>query len=242
MTQILQAGIHAIPAHITYFPEMDQGSEDWLAARCGMLTASEVKLIMTATGKVADNDKTRAHVYELAAQRLTGFVEPRFISDDMLRGHEDEVEARIAYEKAYGGTATMGFIVNRRWGFPIGYSPDWLVGSDGLAESKSRAQRFQVQTIAECVTADTIPTDFMLQCQTGLLVSERKWLDFCSYSNGMPMAVIRVLPDAAIQEAIIAAATAFEAKIAAVMQDYRGALESGARLIPTERRIIQEMF
>ena len=99
-------GIHAIPAHITYFPEMDQGSEDWLAARCGMLTASEVKLIMTATGKVADNDKTRAHVYELAAQRLTGFVEPRFISDDMLRGHEDEVEARIAYEKAYGGTAT----------------------------------------------------------------------------------------------------------------------------------------
>ena len=56
------------------------------------------------------------------------------------------------------------------------------------------------------------------------------------------MAVIRVLPDAAIQEAIIAAATAFEAKIAAVMQDYRGALESGARLIPTERRIIQEMF
>ena len=29
----LPPGIHAIPAHITYFPEMDQGSEDWLAAR-----------------------------------------------------------------------------------------------------------------------------------------------------------------------------------------------------------------
>lgn len=234
--------MNAHASHITYFPTLDQGSDDWLAARCGMLTASEIKLIMTPTGKVADNDKTRAHVYELAAQRLTEFVEPRYISDDMLRGHEDEIDARIAYDKAYGGTATMGFIVNRRWGFPIGYSPDWLVGTDGLGESKSRAQRFQVQTIAECVTADTIPGEFMLQCQTGIMVSERKWLDFCSYSNGMPMAVIRVLPDAAIQEAIIAAATAFEAKVAAVMEGYRSALASGARLIPTERKIQVEMF
>ena len=228
--------------HITYFKELDQGSDEWLAARCGMLTASEVKLIMTPTGKVADNEKTRAHVYELAAQRLTEFVEPRYISDDMLRGHEDEIDARIAYDKAYGNTSTMGFIVNRRWGFPIGYSPDWLVGTDGLAESKSRAQRFQVQTIAECVTEDTIPPEFMLQCQTGLMVSERKWLDFCSYSNGMPMAVIRVLPDAAIQDAIIAAATAFEAKVQQVMQAYRIALSSGARLIPTKRKIQVEMF
>ncbi len=228
--------------HITYFPEVDQGSEEWHQMRCGLLTASEMKLIMTPTGKVADNEKTRNHVYEIAAQRLTGFVEPRYVSDDMLRGHEDEIDARIAYEKAYGGTLTMGFIVNRKWGFPIGFSPDWLVGGDGLAESKSRAQRFQVQTIAECVTADTIPADYMLQCQTGLLVSERKWLDFCSYSNGMPMAVIRVLPDEAIQAAIIEAATAFEAKVAAVMEGYRSALASGARLIPTERKIVQEMF
>jgi len=160
----------------------------------------------------------------------------------MLRGHEDEIDARIAYDKAYGNTSTMGFIVNRRWGFPIGYSPDWLVGTDGLAESKSRAQRFQVQTIAECVTEDTVPPEFMLQCQTGLMVSERKWLDFCSYSNGMPMAVIRVLPDQAIQDAIIAAATAFEVRVQQVMHAYRIALASGARLIPTKRKIVQEMF
>lgn len=234
--------MNAHAPHITYYPEMDQGSEAWLAERCGMLTASEMKNIMTPTGKVADNDKTRAHVYELAAQRLTGFVEPRYISDDMMRGHADEIDARIAYEKAYGGTSTVGFIVNSKWGFPIGFSPDWLVGKDGLAESKSRAQRFQVQTIAEYVSADTIPGEFMLQCQTGLLVSERAWLDFCSYSNGMPMAVIRVMPIQAIQDAIIAAATAFEAKVAAVMQDYRSALASGARLIPTERKIQMEVF
>ena len=35
------------------------------AARCGLLTASEMKLIVTPTMKVANNDKTRSHRREL---------------------------------------------------------------------------------------------------------------------------------------------------------------------------------
>ena len=238
----LPPGIHAIPAHITYFPEMDQGSEDWLAARCGMLTASEVKLIMTATGKIADNDKTRAHVWELAAQRISGAVEPTYIGDEMLRGHEEEMLARMAYDKHVAPTQTVGFVVNRKLGFAIGCSPDWLVGTDGMGEAKSRRQKFQVQTIVENVLTETCPDDFKLQVQTALWVTERKWLDFCSYSNGLHMPVIRILPDAEWQSTFEAAATAFEAKVQQAVATYRGALESGARLIPTERRIIQEMF
>jgi hypothetical protein len=75
--------------HITY--------HEWLAQRCGLLTASEMKLIITPTLKVADNDKTRAHLWELLFQRLTGFVEPQYVSDAMLRGQEDEIYARAAY-------------------------------------------------------------------------------------------------------------------------------------------------
>ena len=186
------------PPYITHFPDLEQGSEDWLAARCGILTASEMKLIMTPTGKVADNDKTRAHVWELAAQRINQFVEPRYVGGDMIRGTEDEVYARMAYDAHVAPTQTMGFVVNRRWGFAIGYSPDWLVGDDGLGEAKSRLQKLQLQTICENVTPASIPADFVLQVQTGLLVTERKWIDLCSYSNGMPMAVIRAYPDPAI--------------------------------------------
>lgn len=231
-----------LPAYITQYPDLEQGSEEWLAARCGILTASEVKLIMTPTGRAADNDKTRAHVWELAAQRINQFVEPRYIGGDMLRGHEDEVYARMAYDKDVAPTQTMGFIVSRKWGFAIGYSPDWMVGADGLGEAKSRLQKLQLQTICENVSPASIPSDFILQVQTGLLVTERKWMDLCSYCNGMPMAVIRAYPDPVMQAAIIEAAAIFEEKVRDKITDYHAAMASGATLIQTERRIIQEMF
>ncbi len=232
-------------SHITTHPEMEQGSPEWLAARRGMLTASEVRLILTPTGKPAMNDKTRAHVWELAAQRISGHIEPTFISDDMLRGHDEEILARQAYDQCIAATHTTGFVVNTRLGFPVGCSPDWLVGTDGIGEAKSRRQKFQVQTICENVWADqgeTIPAEYVHQCQTALWVTERKWLDFCSYSNGLHMAVIRVLPDPVWQERFEEAATAFEASVQQAVNDYRSALASRARLIPTERREIQEMF
>lgn len=223
---------------VRYFPDLIQGSDAWLAARCGLLTASEIKLILTPTLKTASNEKERAHIYELLAQRITGYVEPQYVSDDMIRGTCDEVEARILYAKTYAPVQEMGFITNDRWGFTLGYSPDGLVGDDGLIECKSRRQRFQVETIAK----GEMPVDYALQVQTGLLISERQWLDFISYSGGLPMATIRVYPDAVVQMAILEAAGAFEARLAQRMHEYQAALESASRLIPTERRVEVEMY
>lgn len=223
---------------ITYYPELIQGSDSWLAARCGLLTASEMKLILTPTLKVASNDKERAHLYELLAQRITGYVEPHYVSDDMLRGHEDEVYARILYAENYAPVQDAGFVTNDEWGFMIGYSPDGLVGDDGLIECKSRRQRFQIETI---ISGD-MPTDYMLQCQTGMLVTGRSWLDFVSYSGGVHMFTSRVYPIPAIQDAILSAAHAFEKKLAEKMDEYRSALRSSARLIPTERRVDVEIM
>ena len=227
---------------IKYHNDLIQGSAEWLAARCGMLTASEMRLILTPTLKIASNDKERSHLYELLAQRVTGYVEPHYISDDMLRGHDDELEARMIYELNYAAVTGCGFITNDKWGFTLGCSPDGLVGDDGMIEAKSRRQKFQVQTIIESVAADTMPDDYQMQVQTALLVSEREWCDFISYSGGLPMVTIRVYPDPVIQAAIIEAATAFEARLADKLAIYQAALASKARLVPTERKIIQEMF
>jgi predicted phage-related endonuclease len=155
----------------------------------------------------------------------------------MLRGHEDEVEARILYAQHYAPVQDVGFITNDRWGFTLGYSPDGLVGDDGLIECKSRRQKFQVETV---INGD-VPCDYLLQVQTGLLVSERKWLDFISYSGGLPMVTVRVYPDPKVQNAIIEAAADFEARLAEKLAAYDAAMASAARLIPTERRIEQEM-
>lgn len=227
---------------IKYHEEVTQGSEEWAAMRCGLLTASEMKLIVTPTLKPASNDKERAHLYELLAQRITGYVEPRYISDDMLRGMEDEVEARLQYAKHYAPVTEVGFITNDKWGFTLGYSPDGLVGDNGLIECKSRGQKHQIRTLVNYVSADTIDPDFMIQVQTGLLVSERAWCDLVSYCGGLPMATVRVRNDEKIQDAIISAATAFEERLQAAQQKYEAVLSSKARLIATERREIQEMI
>ena len=227
---------------IKYHTDLIQGSDAWLAARCGLLTASEMKLILTPTLKIAANDKCKTHLYELLAQRITGHVEPHYIGDDMLRGREDEVEARILYAQHYAPVDDMGFITNDRWGFTLGYSPDGLVGDDGAIECKSRRAKYQVQTIVENIGMDggeTIPADYVMQCQTGLLVSERKWVDLVSYSGGLPMAVMRVHPMEEIQNALIEAAGQFERQLAERLEIYRAA---SSRLHPTERRIEQEMF
>lgn len=224
-------------SHITYHRDLIQGSDEWLQQRCGLLTASEMKLILTPTLKLANNDKTRAHVFEIAAQRITQYVEPHYVSDDMIRGHDDEIEARDLYSKHYAPVDQVGFITNCRLGFEIGCSPDGLVGDDGGIECKSRRQKFQVQTIAgrEC------PDDFIIQVQSELFVTERKWFDFISYSGGLPMAVIRVEPDPEYQQAIEAAAIEFEQRVNDVISDYRGSL-AAVRHIPTERRVEQEMY
>lgn len=221
-----------------YHPDLHQGSEEWHAARCGLLTASEMKLILTPTLKVANNDKTRAHMWELLSQRISGYVEPQYVGNEMLRGIDDEFEARKIYAEEFAPVETAGFVTNDKWGFTLGYSPDGLVGDAGLIECKSRRQKFQIQTIAN----DEVPEDFWLQVQTGLLVTGREWIDFVSYSGGLPLFVKRVEPCAKTQDAIVAAATEFHEKLADAENAYRASLATMPKIIPTERRIEQEMF
>ena len=222
---------------IRYHFDIEQGSEEWHALRCGILTASEMKFIVTPTLKPASNDKERAHLFELLGQRITQHTEPRYISDDMLRGHEDEIEARIRYAENFAPVTECGFVTNDDHGFVIGYSPDGLVDYDGLIECKSRRQKYQVETIL----ADRVPEEYMLQIQTGLLVTGREWLDFVSYCAGLPMFVKRVFPDARYQEAIIAAAADFEHRLNVARMKYADWLDRQPVVINTVRTIQKEI-
>lgn len=223
---------------ITIHQLLEQGSEEWHKARCGLLTASEVKLILTPTLKIASNDKERAHLYELLAQRVTGYTEPQYIGDDMLRGMEDEIDARAIYDDSYGDVTECGFITRDFGAFTIGYSPDGLVGDAGLIEVKSRRAKYQLETIL----SDEVPEDYLLQLQTGLLVSGREWIDYISYSAGLPMFTKRVLPCEKTQAAIIDAATKFHENLDKLLDVYNQRLgDESFRLIPTERKINEEI-
>lgn len=227
---------------INIHKDVVQGSDEWFALRCGVLTASEMDKCITPTLKIADNDDTRSHVFELLAQRINKYVEPSYVSDDMMRGHEEEVLARIAYSEKYAPVEDVGFVTNDKFGFVLGCSPDGFVGDDGLIECKSRKQKYQLETILSKGMPTNKKINCMLQIQTALLVTERKWCDFISYHGGMPMVTYRILPDFEMQEAIVRAATAFEDKIKEKLAEYNAIMaDASMRLIPTERVIEEEM-
>jgi hypothetical protein len=156
----------------------------------------------------------------------------------MIRGMDDEVRARDLYSEKFASVKQTGFVTNDKWGFVIGCSPDGLVGDDGMIECKSRRQKYQIETIL----SRKAPDEFMLQIQTSLLVTERKWCDFISYSGGLPMYKFRVYPMQDYFDAIVAAATALEVKLQDKLHEYRLLLETDKTLIPTERHVEQEMF
>lgn len=220
---------------ITYHPELVQGSDEWHDARRGLITAGSMKLILTPTLKIAQNEKERQHLFELLAQRITGYTEPAYVSDDMLRGREDEIYARALYSEKYAPVTEIGMVTNDQFGFVISSSPDGLVGDDGLIECKSRLQKYQVQTMIE----DEVPDEYMLQIQATMLVTGRAWCDFISYCGGLPMYVKRVFPDMAMRDAIIQASTGFEHRIATALRLYK---ENAANFHPTERREYEDIL
>ncbi|WP_020475222.1 lambda exonuclease family protein [Zavarzinella formosa] len=219
---------------IRYHRDLTQGSPEWHAIRCGLLTASEMKNIITpSTLKYANNEKSRSHMHELAAQRINKFVEQAFVNDDMQRGKDDEFYARQAYSEHYEPVEEVGFVTNDEFGFTLGYSPDGLVGKDGAIEVKSRKQKYQLETTLSGI----VPEEYMIQIQTGLLVTRRKWCDFISFCGGTYMIVIRVPAKEEMQRAIITAAKAFHVQLGMLMDKYQGWKEDQQTvLIPTERR------
>lgn len=170
--------------------EIEQGSADWLAWRLGIVTMSELDSLLVS-GKAEAGFGVAAFTYmdQLIGERITGeAAELPFSTRATERGHEYEAIARRLYEvREEVKTDQAAIILNHG----CGYSPDSLVGSVGLTEIKSKLPKFQVAVII----GGEVPKEHVAQCQGGLWVSEREWIDFISYWPGMPMFVKRMYRD-----------------------------------------------
>lgn len=170
--------------------DIAQGTPEWLALRLGIVTCSELDALLVA-GKGQEGFGVAAFTYmdQLIGERITGeAAELPFQTRATTRGHELEAVARELYEDREGvQTEQAGIILNHG----IGYSPDSLVSNDGLTEIKTKLPKFQIGVIL----ADAVPKEHVAQCQGGLWVSEREWIDFVSYWPGMPLFVKRAYRD-----------------------------------------------
>ena len=177
---------------------------------------------------VADNDTSRAVTTILAAERITGWTDETPMTSDMWRGVESEPFAREVYSEHYGRADEYGFMAYDTGGWRLGYSPDGVVGDDGLIEVKAPRTKTHVLTIL----ADEVPAHYMPQLQAGLLVSGREWIDFVSYVSGMPLYRKRVEPDERWFDVITDACITFEQNAAQILADYERRV---ADMPPTER-------
>lgn len=149
--------------------------------RCGCLTASAAK-DMLATVKSGESAKRRDLRTRIVCERLTGVVDDDpYTNDDMERGKLLEPVARNLYEARTGDfVSQVGFI--KIADTFIGFSPDGLVGADGLVEIKAPRSARHLSYLRD----GGIPSEHHAQLLHALYVSGRAWIDFVSIDVRMP--------------------------------------------------------
>lgn len=191
-----------------------QNSPEWIAARCGYVTASRFKDVL-AKGE----GRTRArYLYELAAELRRGYPEPEtYTNGHMERGHamEDEARQRFAFEHAVEPTR-VGFV--RRIDLRAGCSPDSLIGDDGGLEIKTALGHIQMERIHR----GTLPSEHVAQVQGSMWITGRQWWSFVSYSPDLDLFHIRVERDEAYIAKLAAAVAAFNEELDALVGASRG--------------------
>jgi putative phage-type endonuclease len=159
---------------------MEQGTEEWFAARLGRVTASKVQDIVarTKTGYAASRDN---YLAQLVCERLTGKGAESFTNAAMAHGTETEPLARAAYEMKNSVLVDeVGFVQHPT--LMAGASPDGLVGQDGLIEIKCP----QTNTHIETLLSGKIPNKHKAQMTWQMICTGRKWCDFISFDPRLP--------------------------------------------------------
>ena len=156
---------------------VEQGSDEWFAARLGIATASRYKDIMARTPAPKAN-----YSAELVAERLTGEREDGYKSSDMQWGNDYEPVARLTYKlnNPDKNVRECGIFIHDD--IECGASPDGLVDDDGTIEIKCPKTSTHIQTLK----SKKLPTQYYWQVQGQLWVTGRKWCDFISYDPRLP--------------------------------------------------------
>jgi putative phage-type endonuclease len=160
---------------------MEQGSPEWFAARCGVVTSSKFSDVM-AKGRGNEPSKTRlTYMKELACERITSKVQESYSNAWMQRGTELEPQARAMLELDKGfDVELVGFI---KMNEDIGSSTDGLIGDDAVLEIKCPKHTTHLDYLLD---NNSLYTDYKTQVQGELFVTGRKKAYLCSFHPDFP--------------------------------------------------------
>jgi len=174
------------------WPEIEQGSEEWIRIRKGRVTASNADRILTPTGK--DSSQWDAYAIELVAECIRPDEIPGFIGNAHTdRGNELEAEARELFAETMNlDVRTVGFIT--RTDQVVGCSPDALIYRDGEPvaglELKCPLGKHHLAYIVEGL----VPSKYVPQVHFSMAVTGLPWY-FMSYCPGMAPHIALAEPD-----------------------------------------------
>lgn len=188
--------------------ECEQGSDEWLALRLGIPTASMFATVLRTS---RDGDKTRStYMRKLAGERLTGELAERYTNAHMERGNEMEADAREMYAFATGhNLQRIGFISNHG----AGCSPDSLIGMTGAAEFKTTLPHLLIEHLLK----DEFPNVHMAQCQGILWIGDLDFIDLAIYWPKLPLFCKRKGRDETYIKMLARAVADFNEELAAMV-------------------------
>jgi len=161
-----------------------QGSEEWLKLRLGVATASNFKNIITPLGKETKGQSGGKSPLQKYAKKLAlellydKLKEAEYKSPAMEAGNLYEPEARQAYTEQTFQLVEEITIFKSDCG-NYAYSPDGLVGDDGLIEIKN----LEAEAHSKVLLNKNVPNEYIPQMQSGMWISGRKWCDFIAYNR-----------------------------------------------------------
>lgn len=169
--------------------DMEQRSDEWIAARVGIPTASSFDKIITTKGE--PSKQAQKYLHQLAGERVLHATEESFHSQMMDRGAERELEAIKFYELTNDVEIHRVGICYLDEERNVACSPDGLVGDKGMVEIKCP----MIATHVGYLLADDLPSEYFQQVQGQLYITGREWCDFLSYYPGLKPFLIRVMRD-----------------------------------------------
>lgn len=190
--------------------DMEQGSEAWRSARCGIPTASNFAAVM-AKGE----GKTRSkYMRTLAGEIITGEPAETFSNAHMDRGKAMEDEARETYALIYDvEPRRVGFVRNGQ----KGASPDSLIGDRGGLEIKTAQPDIQIERLER----NRLPPEHVAQVQGNIWTVESDWWDFVSFWPKMPILRVRAYRDEAYIKALADEIDRFNDELAELVERIR---------------------
>ena len=173
---------------------MVQGDASWLAVRCGRITGSRFAAVLDFHKKTLKPNVARRRLVETLRKEIaTGTPEYKEPNAYMAHGTRCEPMACALYEWERDVTVEHAAWIPHPTIDYVGFSPDGLIGDDGMLEIKSPAlEPRHLRT----VESGKCPDDYMPQVQGGLFVTGRKWCDFASFWEPThELCVVRVYRD-----------------------------------------------